>query len=445
MSNIRKSRLSVWQFLALGYLIVIFTGSLLLTLPVATQTGEEPTSYINALFTSVSATCVTGLTPYNAGVHWSLFGQIVILLLVQTGGLGFMTFVSIVFMLLKHMGLYERKALLASAGGQKDYGIAKLIRRIFLGTAIFELAGACLLSIRFIGEYGALRGIYYSVWHSVSAFCNAGFDILGGNSLEKYATDPLVCLTICALIIIGGLGFCVWGDILDTKCNVKKFQLNTKMVLFVSMILIVGATALFMVFEWNNYAEYNFGEKLLCCIFNAITPRTAGFYTTNPVDMSDSGYMLTVVLMFIGGNSGSTAGGIKVGTFTVIIMGMISVFRGTRDLNFGKKRLEHTLVSQALAIFAACLMIAVISTIAICAIEVNAGVDAQSVMFECFSALGTVGLSLNLTPRLSIASKIIVMILMYTGRVGVLTLALALGEKRSLAEVRKPVDTVLIG
>lgn len=445
MNKIRKPRLSVWQFLALGYLIVIFSGSLFLTLPVATEAGEEPTGYINALFTSVSATCVTGLTPYNAGVHWSLFGQIVILLLIQTGGLGFMTFVSTVFMLLKHMGLYERKALLASAGGQKDYGIAKLVRRIFFGTAIFELLGACLLSVRFIGEYGAWRGIYYSLWHSVSAFCNAGFDILGGNSLEKYATDPLVCLTICSLIIIGGLGFCVWGDILDAKGNVKKFQLNTKMVLFVSAIIIICSTALFMVFEWNTYPDYDFGEKLLCCIFNAVTPRTAGFYTTNPASLSESGYFLTIVLMFIGGNSGSTAGGIKVGTFTVIIMGMISAFRGTRDINIGKKRLEPALVAQALAIFAAFLMIAVISTITICAIENTPYVTSKGVLFECFSALGTVGLSLDLTPCLGVASKIIIMILMYTGRVGILTLALAFGEKRSLSKVRKPVDTVLIG
>ena len=229
MKNIKNARLSVWQFLALGYLIVIFAGSLFLTLPVATRGGEQPTSYINALFTSVSATCVTGLTPYNTGAHWSLFGQIVILILIQTGGLGFMTFVSSVFMLFKHMGLYERKAMLASAGGQRAEGLGKLVRRIFLGTAIFEFTGAALLSIRFIGEYGTALGIYYAVWHSVSAFCNAGFDILGGASLVKYATDPLVSLTICALIIIGGLGVCVWGDIVDTKFNVKKFQLNTKM------------------------------------------------------------------------------------------------------------------------------------------------------------------------------------------------------------------------
>lgn len=444
MKNIKNSRLSVWQFLALGYLIVIFAGSLLLTLPVATRSGEPPTSYINALFTSVSATCVTGLSPYNTGAHWSLFGQIVILFLIQTGGLGFMTFVSTVFMLFKHMGLYERKAMLASAGGQRAEGLGKLVRRIFIGTAIFEITGAALLSIRFIGEYGAAIGIYYAIWHSVSAFCNAGFDILGGASLVKYATDPLVSLTICALIIIGGLGFCVWGDIIDAKFKPKKFQLNTKMVLFVSTVMLVSSTALFMVFEWKNYGEYNFWQKLLCCFFNATTPRTAGFFSTDPEALSESGYMLTIVLMFVGGNSGSTAGGIKVGTFTVIIMGMISVFRGGRDINIGKKRLESSLVAQALAIFAAFLIIAVLATIAICAIEPNT-VSAKYVVFECFSALGTVGLSMNLTPQLCIASKIIVMILMYTGRVGILTLALALGEKRSLAAVRKPVDSVLIG
>ena len=451
-----RFRPSIWQFLALGYLAAILIGSVLLVLPFAAKEGSN--SYINALFTSASAVCVTGLSPYVSVEHWSLFGQIVLVILIQLGGLGFMTFVTSVFMLFRHtIGLYERKALFASVGGtNKLSGLSRLIKRIFIGTAIFEVLGAALLCIRFVPDYGGY-GVYLAIWHSVSAFCNAGFDLIGPSSLAKYATDPVVTLTICALIIAGGMGFLVWGDLIECKFNPKKFQLNTKIVLLMTVILLVLSTGLFMAFEWNNTLQNrNFGEKLLMCIFNATTPRTAGFYTTYPGYFTESSYILTLMLMFIGGSSGSTAGGIKVGTFAVIIMGMINVFRGRRDINIGKKRIEFSLVSQALAIFAAFLMFVMLAVIAICAIESNNpelailyAADGKSlverVLFECFSALGTVGLSLNLTPCLSIASKIILIVLMYAGRVGILTLALALGEKHTTAEIRKPVDTLLIG
>ena len=226
-------------------------------------------------------------------------------------------------------------------------------------------------------------------------------------------------------------------------------QLNTKVILFVSTLLLVISTALFLLFEWNNpsYAGYNFGQKLLCSIFNATSPRTAGFFTTDPATLSDSGYLLTLILMFIGGSSGSTAGGIKVGTFAVIIMGMIGVFRGHRDINIGsKRRIEYSLLSQALAIFAACLMMVMLATLTICAIEPDKEITKfTDVLFECVSAMGTVGLTRGLTPNLSVASKIILIFLMYAGRVGILTLALALGEKRTPSGVRKPVDSLLIG
>ncbi len=249
-------------------------GSILLILPFATAEGNS-TSYINALFTSSSATFVTGLVTYDTGTHWSLFGQLVILLLIQLGGIGFMTLVSSMLMLIKHnIGLYERKVMLLDAGGSNKYtGLFVLIKRIFLGTILFEFLGACLLCIRFIPDFGAATGIYYSIWHSISAFCNAGFDLMGavgGSSLSNYATDPLVSLTVCALIIIGGLGFCVWSDVLDCKCKIKKFQLNTKVVLLISLIILISSTGLFLIFEWNNenYANYHFGEKLLVSFFN---------------------------------------------------------------------------------------------------------------------------------------------------------------------------------
>lgn len=455
--KVKKFRLSEWQVLAIGYLIVILIGSVLLIFPFATREGES-TNYLNALFTSVSATCVTGLVPYDTGTHWTLYGQIVILLLIQTGGLGFMTFVSTVLMVLgRGMGMGGRSALMASAGARKQSGIYSLVKRITIGTLIFEIVGAALLAIRFVSDFGWAQGVWFAIFHSITAFCNAGFDLMGmvgGASLANYAFDPLVNLTICCLIILGGLGFCVWGDVLDCRFRFNKFQLNTKTVLTVSGIILVLSTVLFMAFEWNNpyLAGRNFGEKLLVSIFNATTPRTAGFYAMNPSNLSDSGYLLTIVLMFIGGGTGSTAGGIKVGTFAVIMMGMFGVFRGNRDINIGKKRIEYSLLSQALAIFAACLMLAILATLSVCAIEANSGITFKESLFECVSALGTVGLSLtpegqttSTTAMLSAGSKVIIMLLMYAGRAGILTLAFAVAKKRKASEIRKPVDTLLIG
>ena len=449
-----KAKLTVWQFLALGYLVVIVAGSLLLMLPFATRDGQS-TSYVNALFTATSATCVTGLAPYDTNIHWTLFGQIVILFLIQTGGLGFMTFVSLVFSAIgRNLGLYERKALMLSEGEHRLSGVRRLVRRIALGTAVVESAGALLLCIRFIPDFGVGKGIYYSVWHSISAFCNAGFDLMGGVfadeqfvSLTRYATDPLVSLTIAFLIIVGGLGFCVWSDIVDAKCNVKKFRLYTKVVLLVNTLFLVVSTVLFFFFERSNptYENFTLGEKWLVSFFNATTPRTAGFNTVDLTSLSDSGYLLTVILMFVGGSSGSTAGGIKINTLAVIVMGMISVFRGKKDIDIGKKRIDFSLVSQALAVFVSCLILVITATLIICAIEPDEIAPFRSVLFEVVSALGTVGLSLSLTPVLSTASKCILILLMYAGRVGILTLALALGESRKASEIKKPLDTLLIG
>ena len=436
--------------LALAYLLGTLLGSILLILPFATKSGQS-TSYLNALFTSVSAVCITGLSPYDINTHWTLFGQLVILFLIQASGLGFMTIVSAAFLIFKrNMSTGSKNAFILDSRGNAN-GVLVLLRRIVVGTLLCETVGTLLLMIRFIPDFGAGKGIYFSVWHSISAFCNAGFDLMGSAggefvSLTGYATDPLVTLTLTGLIILGGLGFCVWGDVIDCRFNFKKFQLNTKAVLAVNLVLIVSGTALFLLFERDNpsYAGYNFGEKLLVSIFNAATPRTARFATTDSSTLSDSGVLLTVILMFIGGGSGSTAGGIRVGTFAVIVMGMLAVFRGRRDINIGKKRIDYSLLSQALAILAACLMIVMTGTLIICAVEPSS-MGLKEILFECVSALSNTGLSMSVTPRLTAASRIIIIILMYAGRVGILTLALALGEKRTADEIRKPVDTLLIG
>lgn len=445
-----KIRISVWQLLALLYLGGTLIGSVLLILPFATQTGQK-TSYLNALFTAASAVCITGLSPYDVATHWTLFGQLVILFLVQASGLGFMTLVSAAFLIFRHtLGMGSKNALMVDSRGN-SYGLRTLLKRIVIGTFICEITGTLLLMIRFIPDFGVGNGIYFSVWHAVSAFCNAGFDLMGNAqnggfvSLTAYARDPVVTLTISALVILGGLGFCVWSDIIDCKLNFKKYQLNTKAVLIVNAILIVSSTLLFLLFEWNNpcCAGFNFGEKLLVSFFNSVTPRSAGFATTNYSSLSGSGYLLTIILMAIGGSSGSTAGGIRVGTFAVIIMGMVAVFRGRKDINIGKKRIEYSLLSQALAIFATFVIGICVSSLAISTIQSDVAFD--RILFECVSALSNTGLSMNFTPELGVISSIIIILLMYAGRVGILTLALALGEKRNIAAVRKPVDTLLIG
>ncbi len=448
--SIRK--LTVWQLLAIGFLFIILLGSVLLSLPIATVEGQS-TAYIDALFTATSATCVTGLVAYDTATHWSLFGQIVILSMIQLGGLGFMTFVTLVFRLVGHnLGVYEREALLQSNGGAHLKDMRPLFRRILIGTLFFELVGAGLLFIRFRQDFGDQRGLYLAVFHSISAFCNAGFDILGNAfgdgpfvSLAHYATDPLVVLVVCGLIIIGGLGFCVWGDLLDCRLNLKKCKLHTKAVLGTTTILLIVSTALFLFFERNNpqLENYTLWEKLLVAFFNATSPRTAGFSVMDLRTLSTGSYLMTIVLMFIGGSPGSTAGGIKTTTFAVIIMGMLSVFRGKKDINIGKKRINEEVVHNALAVTMAYLMLVIVSVLLIC--EFDSHLPFADILFEVTSAIGTVGLTLGITPALSVFSKTVLILLMYAGRVGVLTVALAMGQKQHHDQVRNPVDHILIG
>lgn len=446
MKNRKFKQFSVWRFLALGYLIIITLGSLLLILPAATVAGEH-TTYLDALFTAASATCITGLVVNVTATHWTLFGQIVILFLIQLGGLGFMTFVSSAFMFIgKGMTLYSRRALIVGAGAKRFSDLRSLVKRIIFCTFAFEFVGACLLSIRFIPDYGVGRGIYYSIFHSISAFCNAGFDVLGEFSVAAYISDPLITLTLCGLILSGGLGFYVMNDIINCRFKISKFQLNTKVILIVDAAIIVLMTSLFLGVEWHNelYADFNFGQKLLACFANAVYPRTAGYFSTPPTELSQAGYLGTLLLMFIGGGSGSTAGGIKMGTFAVIVMGMFSAFRGNTDINIGKRRVGKVILYQALAVFTACLALIVLGTLIICASDPN--VEFSAVLFECFSALGTVGLTMDLTPNLNVVSKIVIMILMYAGRVGILTIALSFGEKRTGEKIKKPFDdSMLIG
>lgn len=416
MTN-RKHKLSSWQFIALGYLVVILFGSLLLVLPIASKSGGW-TNYSDALFTSTSATCVTGLVVYDTYTYWSIFGQLIILMLIQIGGIGFMTIITLFAMMIgKQIGIYERKILVQSTGAMRQSGIMRLIKKIIIGTLLFESLGTILFAIRFCPQMGFGNGIYYAVFHSVSAFCNAGFDLMGFggefSSFTMYTGDVIVNITMIMLIFMGGIGFLVWSDVLESRFDIRKFNLHTKVVLIASSVLIVISAILFYLFERNNlFSGYGAGKTILASLFQSVTPRTAGFNTINIAKLSDSSILLTIILMFIGGSSGSTAGGIKVTTFVVILFGILSITKSTQDINIGKKRLEQSLLHQALTIFSAYSFIVVFASLLMCAIE---PFSLKEVLFEVVSALGTVGLSTGITHGLSPVSLALIMLIMYTG------------------------------
>lgn len=447
MLNKMKFKLTYAQIIALGFLAIIFSGGILLSLPIASRSGEW-TPFFDSLFTSTSATCVTGLVVYDTYAHWSAFGQIIILILIQIGGLGFMTIITLLFMFFKRqISLHERRLLMQSAGTMKIGGIVRLIRRIAIGTLIVEALGTIVLATRFCPEMGFWRGLYNALFHSVSAFCNAGFDIMGKfkqfSSLTRYQNDYVVNLTIVFLIIVGGIGFLVWNDVITFGVKLKKYQLHSKIVLIATAVLIVGGTILFYLFE-RNYSMQGLksGEMWLASFFQSVTPRTAGFNTIDMAALSESGNLLTMILMFIGGSPGSTAGGIKTTTMVVLLMGAVASSRLSSHINIFRRRLDESIVKQASAVATIYLVAIISSTMLICAIQ---PFTLKQVLFETMSAAGTVGLSTGITASLNGTSKLIVMFLMYGGRVGGLTLALVLAEKRKNVLLNRPVEKIIIG
>lgn len=432
--------------LFLGFFITVLLGSFLLCLPIASQDNTW-TNYVDSLFVAISAGCVTGLTPFVTATHWSLFGQIVILLLIQIGGLGFMTFISMVMLLFrKDFGLYNKTILMQSAGTFYFGSIKRLMKRIILGTLIFEALGAIILSLVFTKDYGPI-GIYYGVFHSISAFCNAGFDILG-DSLVSYQSNYTVLITISALIIIGGLGFFVWGDLWENKHHFTKYQLHTKIVLVCNAVIILGSAILFYIFDFTKlgnpglYVDMNVGEKILNSFFLAVAPRTAGFNAIDLANLTPAGKSLTIVLMFIGGNSGSTAGGLKVTTFVVILVNLFSRAREKKELSIFKQSIPNNIVRQASALMNSYLILVVIGTIILTSIEPH---SFEECIFEVVSALGTVGLTLGITASLTIASKIVLLLLMFIGRLGAFALFdFILGES-SKNSIQHPEGRIMVG
>ena len=441
-------KLSATQLVALGFFNIILIGALLLMLPFASR-APGSASPLTCLFTATSATCVTGLIVVDTYTQWTLFGQMVILVLIQIGGLGFMTIFSIAWMMFRRsIGLYGRTVLMRSTGFLTHDSVSHLVKRIFIGTLIFEGAGALIISLRLIPLFGFVRGVWYAVFHSVSAFCNAGFDLFGGyggafSSVSAFAKDPVIMLTLALLIIVGGIGFVAWGDISTYGIHAKKYRLHTKIVLVTTGILIFAGTVLFFWFEYNTtMAGMNFGERLLSSLFMSVTTRTAGFDHLGVSGLSDSGAFLAIALMFIGGSPGSTAGGIKTSTFAVLILDVFASSTRRGNVTVFRRKIDESTIKRATAIMMVYLVGMIAATIVICAVEPY---GLKEVLFEVVSAVGTVGLSMGITPALGTFSKIILIFMMYAGRIGGISLVLIMREKRKAGLTERPTENILIG
>lgn len=449
MKCIRKLKtLSYSQMIALGFFLVIIIGTLLLSLPIASRNNIS-VGFIKALFTATSATCVTGLVVFDTYTQWTIFGQIVILLLIQVGGLGFMTIITMFSFLLKRkIGLKQRGLLRESVNTMYIGGIVRLIKKILIGTLLFEGLGAIALSIRFIPRMGLVEGIYNGIFHSVSAFCNAGFDLMGKygkySSLVSFSDDAVVSLTIVLLIIVGGIGFFVWDDLTKNKHHFKRYQLHTKIVLSTTAILIVLGAISFYIFERSNLlSEMGIGERIIASIFGSVTPRTAGFNTVDMAGLTSASKLLTMILMFIGGSPGSTAGGIKTTTLAVVLISLWSSLRYTKNDNIFGRRLEDNALKRASAVVSVNLIISLIATFLI--ITTNATLSLSDVLFEVLSAIGTVGLSVGITGDLNTFAQVVIALLMYCGRVGSLSFAFIFTEHRIPSSVQSPMEKINIG
>lgn len=440
-------KLTYTQIIVLSFVMMILLGTILLCLPISSASGEF-TAPIDALFTATSASCVTGLIVFDTCTYWSLFGQIVILTLIQVGGLGFMVFISTFSVFLKkRIGLYERRLLMQAEGNLRLSGVVVLLKRIIKGTLLFEGLGAIILAFRFIPKMGWGQGVYNAVFHSISAFCNAGFDLMGKyekfSSFTHFSDDPIVLITIILLITIGGIGFLVWSDVLTFKTKLKKYSLHSKLVLSTSAILVFVPLILFLAFEYNGVLrDMNLFDKIVNAAFMAVSPRTAGMNTVDLNAIGDSSEIITDILMLVGGSPGSTAGGLKTTTLAVLVLSMIAAARHDTHPQIFKRRLPDDALKQASAIFTVYVSASLVAAIVISAIESS---DIPTVLFEVISAVGTVGLTRGITPSLCIASKIIIVLLMFGGRVGGLTLMLSLAEKRMNVPLDRPEEKILVG
>lgn len=433
------SHLGPAQILVIGFLVIIIIGACLLALPIASQNNQS-IPFLDALFTATSATCVTGLVVVNTYAHWTLFGKVVIISLIQVGGLGFMTLVSMIFVLLgKKISLRDRLIMQEALSQDTTAGIVRFTRQIVRGTLIVEGVGALLLSIKFIPEYGFLKGSWYAVFHSISAFCNGGFDIIGDANLTPYRGSVIVNFTIMGLIILGGLGFGVWMDVLGGfkrklkdkrnftwKQTFQRLSLHTKLVLVMSGYLIVIGFIFFFIAEFKNVDTLgllSFKDKVLGALFQSVSPRTAGFNTMDLGAMKDASKFMTIILMFIGGSPAGTAGGIKTIAVGVLVICAISTIKGKDSTEVFHRRIPAKAILRSLAVIMIALAVVLGITIILSFTEDAPFID---LLFEATSGFATVGLTLGVTPGLSFLGKIIMIIDMFIGRLGPVTMAVAI-------------------
>lgn len=443
----KKKSLTQTQYIAFGFFVLIMAGTLLLTLPFASRDGHSM-NFLGALFTATSASCVTGLVVADTWSQWSLFGQIIIITMIQIGGLGFITIgVYVSILLRRRIGLKERGLMQESTSALQIGGIVRLTKKIIIGTACFEGAGALLLAIRFIPQYGLWRGIFYSIFHSVSAFCNAGFDLMGHqqpyNSLSAYYDDWLVNLVIMSLIIIGGIGFIVWDDISKHRLHVKKYLLQTKIVLLTTAFLVLGGALAFYYLEKDLLmADMSVSGKILSSLFSSVTARTAGFNSIDTGALSDGSKLLTMILMFIGGSPGSTAGGVKTTTIVVLLLYVRSSIERTYGVNVFGRRLEEEAIKQASSVFTINLFLALAVSLIIMGIQ---PLSLSDTLFETFSAIGTAGMTTGITRELVPLSRFLIILLMYCGRIGSMSFALAFTQRKRITRVQNLVERINVG
>lgn len=451
MENIKKKKnLSPFKILAIGFATVILTGGILLSLPISSVSGQY-TSLLDTIFTATSAVCVTGLVVLDTGTYWSVFGQWIILILIEIGGLGFMALSTIFALLLgKRISLRERLVMQEAYNTFSLQGVISHVRYMLFFTLAVQGGAALILMTQFIPLYGIGTGIYYGIFHAISAFNNAGFDLLGNfTSVTVLNTNKVVLMTLGTLINIGGLGYLVWREIISSirsKKKLKNFSLHSKVVLTISLTLVLFGSLIFLIFEWNNPATMQgmrFSDKIVNSYFSATTPRTAGFNSISNSEMSPAGKLLTMAYMFIGGSPGSTAGGVKTTTLGIVIFTLISVLKGREDVEVYHKKLSQSTVYRAVAVFLLGISIVVMGVMVLSIAE--AGATFEVILYEVLSAFGTVGLTQGITPSLTAVSKVTLTLIMYMGRVGPLTVMLALAGKQSKANVKYPEGKLLIG
>ena len=447
---VRGKSLNATRIVAVSFAVIILVGALLLTLPIASRDGQSA-GFFTGLFTATSASCVTGLILVDTWTQWTLFGQAVILAMIQLGGLGFMTVVSLLsFALHRRIGLSERLIMVSTLNLDNMDGVVRVVRHALMGTFLLEGAGAVLMSLRLVPDFGLAGGLWRAVFHSVSAFCNAGFDLLGGrfgafSSLAGYQDSPIMLGTTAALIAIGGLGFFVWEDILRARCW-GRLSVYSKMVLLITGLLIVGGAAFFFLEEYHNPAtlgDMPVWEKALNALFQSVTLRTAGFDAIGQGGLSESSKAMSTILMLIGGSSGSTAGGIKTATVAVLLLALRSGLRGREQVTFRGRAIPFGQVLNAMTLTLVVLFVFLIASMVISTVE---GLPYLNCAYEVASAMGTVGLTTGITPELTRISQSILIVLMYLGRVGILSFSIALMTgKRRPAKLHYPEINVMIG